>query len=130
MTGAPHRAEPPSPAMFLGQVIDGGMMGFFPAFLIFLALRTDIAKAMGIFAIMLVFAALYQAMGWSLVMGPFYLLRWIWRKLTGRPATKPEPPKAPKAPRHWVEKAGFWSGFVLIILLMLRASLPLPEEMS
>lgn len=39
-------------------------------------------------------------------------------------------PQKPAPQRHWVEKAGLWSGFALINLLMLRAGLTMSEGLS
>ena len=120
----------PSPLLFLAEVFYGAMMGFAPAFLIMLAINAGFTNALAIMAIVLVFGALYHFAGWVLVMAPFQILRWSWRKLTGQPAPAPEPPPPPAAPRHWVERAGFWSGFALINLLMLRASLTTSEGLT
>lgn len=128
MSDAPQRPEPPSPLLFLAEVLYGAMMGFLPAFLIFLAVTADFTNGFGIMVIILIFGALYHFAGWVLVMAPVHTLRWSWRKLTGQPA--PEQPKEPMPPRHWVERAGFWSGFALINLLMLRASLRMSEGLA
>ena len=130
MSDAPQRPEPPSPLLFLGEVLFGAMMGFLPAFLIFLSLNAGFTNALGIMAIIVIFGTLYHFAGWVLVMVPFHILRWLWRKLTGQPAPAPEPPEEPRAPRHWAERAGFWSGFALINLLMLRAGLTMSEGLT
>lgn len=130
MNDAPQKPEPPSPLLFLAEVFYGVVMGFLPAFLIFLSVRTGFTNAVAILAIIIAFAAVYHLLGWLIVMAPFHALRWVWRKLTGQPAPAPEPPPPAAQPRHWVEKAGFWSGFALINLVMLRAGLTMSEGVS
>ncbi|MFD1794486.1 hypothetical protein FQV27_07640 [Paracoccus aurantiacus] len=130
MSDAPQKPELPSPLHFLGEVLFGAMMGLLPAFLIFLTFNAGFTNAIGIMAIILVFGGLYHFAGWVIVMAPLHILRWSWRKLTGQPSPAPIPPAPPAAPRHWVERAGFWSGFALINLLMLRAGLNISEGLS
>ncbi|MDO5605670.1 MAG: hypothetical protein Q4G25_10980 [Paracoccus sp. (in: a-proteobacteria)] len=125
MTQMPPRsgtpAETPSPLSFIGAVLYGMFLGLLPAGFAMLWLRMGFAQAAGIAGFLLAFGLLYHVLGWTVVMAPFYALRWIWRQVRGY-----QPPPAPAPPPeriHWILIAGFFSGMALMILLSIRHSI-------
>ncbi|MDO5612352.1 MAG: hypothetical protein Q4G14_03805 [Paracoccus sp. (in: a-proteobacteria)] len=116
MTDAPL----PSPLKFIGAVLYGMFLGFAPGIFIMLALRSSVQDALLIIAGVIVFALLYHLLGWLLVLGPFYALRWLWHQAIGR---QPEPEPESPIRAHWTLIAGFWSGVALTCLMIAYGNL-------
>ncbi|MDO5630923.1 MAG: hypothetical protein Q4G22_03700 [Paracoccus sp. (in: a-proteobacteria)] len=129
MKGHDHLpAAIPSPLSFLGTFLlglfFGGMFGFLLTVAMFFIQLSSPLEGIMLFAGLIAIAGVYHLLGWAVFVLPFKTIKWLWQWVNGHPvSTKVTKQPAPVTATHWTERAAYWSGFALMLLLILRGNL-------